>query len=93
MGTNYDNYLLNQAYERTENTEEGLKLWLVIVDEDFIELVFPDFEDAHKHFIGCMDDTGDNVKFEIGWIFENDYDPNNFEYTYRLFNPTETFEV
>lgn len=91
--TNYDQYMLNEAYRHDDNYDKARKIWLVIVDENYVELTFPDVMKATEHFVGCQLDSGDNFKFELGWIFENDYDPNNFEYTYRLFNPTETFEV
>lgn len=90
---NYDQHLLNQAYRHTDNTEPANKIWAVIVDESYVEVTFLDVTDAAKHLSDCIETPEDNVKFELGWIFENDYDPNNFEYTYRLFNPTETFYV
>lgn len=91
--TNYDQHLLNEAYMHEDNYDESRKIWLVIVDENYVELTFTDVIDATKHFNACIETPEDNTKFELGWIFENDYDPNNFEYTYRLFNPTETFEI
>lgn len=91
---NYDQYLLNEAHEH-DRQEEPIKTWLVVVDEENYTYSGSDLNAATEQYNSDIHYAGyfGNNKVELGWVLENDYDPNNFEYTYRLFNPTETFEI
>lgn len=95
MGINHETYLLHQAYDRAENIQDLVKVWVVYVDGSQIVDSMYDLNAATALYNVSVDeaDMHGNFKVELGWINENDFDLNDEKYTYRLFNVTETFEI
>lgn len=83
---NYDEYLSHEQYRHDEEIEPN-KIWLVIIDSNFLVYSSSDVRHATSAYNAELTEL-ESSKYELGWVYENDYDPTSFEYTYRLFNPT-----
>lgn len=81
----YDDYLLREQYSYDSRELNEDKVWLVVEDSCLIS--FSGGEEETKEALKRTETTA-----EYGWIWENDYDPTNFDYTYRLFNLIENNE-
>lgn len=89
MWNNTDDRLLQDAYNHTERpTEEPKKIWLLISDKKNI-----DWSTETPEELIDMKPTLDAGEYQIGWIWEGDYDQRDFATTYRLFNPTDVFKI
>ena len=88
---NNDTRILQEQYRHDEETEPS-KVWLVVVDESDIIHSGYDPRSAASAYNAELTELAAS-KYELGWVYENDYDPQSFNYSYRLFNPTETFEI
>lgn len=94
---NYDEMLTQEQYKHDDRPLNDDKVWCVFTDGNFIDTssnemgAFAIFilEKQYYETIG----KGDlKEKIEYGWVYQNDFDPMNFEYTYSLLNVVETYK-